>query len=152
MKKQHLRRISLISLLAILASAIAAAQQPRASLPAVTAAAVPIYPIGPHTVNIQGVVRIKVSTDGHRVTRVAVEDDNGNPALARAAQENARTWRFANHEPIAFTVTYRYILVASLPDIQSNALNSKVVLRFPTDVEVYAQRWPGTVDVPAEVK
>ena len=127
-------------------------QAPRASLPAVTAAATPIYPIGPHTVNIQGVVRVKVATDGHRVTEATVEDDGGNPALGRAAQENAKTWQFANHEPTSFIVTYRYILVSKLPDIKSAALNSKVVLRFPTDVEVYAQRWPGTVDVPAKVK
>src|SRR5690606_24692949 len=116
------------------------------------AAATPIYPIGPHTVNIEGAVKIKVSTDGHRVIDAAIEDDGGHPALARSAQENATSWRFGNHDPINFTITYRYILLTDLPDIKSARLNSKVVLRFPTDVEVYALRWPGTVDVQAEVK
>jgi hypothetical protein len=138
--------------LVILAVGRAQDQSSRASLPAVIAAATPIYPIGAHTANIQGVVKIKISTDGHRVINAAVEDDGGNPALARSAQENATSWQFANHDPTSFTVTYRYILLTKLPDIKSAALNSKVVLRFPTDVEVSALRWPGTVDVPAEVK
>lgn len=127
-------------------------QAPKASLPTVVAAAVPLYPIGPRTVNIQGTVHVNVSTDGQRVIEAKVEDDGGNPALAKAAQENALTWQFSKHEPMTFTVTYRYILVARLKDIQSNAPNAKVILRFPTDVEVYAQRWPGTVDMPATLR
>ncbi len=131
---------------------VAFAQSSKASLPVVIAAATPLYPIGPHTVNIQGSVRVKITTDGHRAAAVSIEDDGANPALARAARENAETWEFSNHNPTTFTVTYRYILVAKLDDVESNALNSKVVLRFPTAVEIYAQRWPGTVDVAPEVK
>ncbi len=130
----------------------AAAQQSKATLPMVVGAAVPFYPIGPHTVNIQGTVRVKIATDGHHVTTATVEDDGGNPALGRAAKENAMTWQFSTHSPTSFIVTYRYILVAALEDIESNAPNSKVVLRFPTTVEVYAQRWPGTVDMAPDVK
>ena len=132
--------------------ALAQQSQSRVSLPSVIAAAVPLYPIGPQTVNIQGTVHVKISTDGHRVIDAKVENDGVNPALGRAAQENAMTWRFAVGEPTTFTVTYRYILVPKLKEIKSNALNAKVVLCFPTDVEVYAQRWPGTVDVPSKVK
>lgn len=122
------------------------------SLPMVRAAAVPFYPPGAHMANISGVVRVAVTTDGLRVTEVKVLDDGGNPALGRAAQGNASTWVLAAHDPITFTVTYRYILEKDLPDIKSNARNSKVVLRFPTDVEVHARRWPGTVDLPAIVR
>lgn len=128
------------------------AQNSKASLPVVIAAATPLYPVGPHTANIQGSVLVKITTDGHRAATVSIEDDGGNPALARAARENAETWKFSNHNATTFTVTYRYILVAKLDDIESNALNSKVVLRFPTVVEVYAQIWPGTVDVAPDVK
>jgi hypothetical protein len=76
------------------------------------------------------------------VSDASVENDGGNPALGRAAVENAKTWQFSNHDPTVFTITYRYILVAALPDIKSAAMNPKVVLRFPTDVEIYAKRWP----------
>jgi len=107
--------------------------------------------------NVQGLVRVRVATDGRVVTNTSVENQDANPILARAAQENAQTWKFSAGEPITFTVTYRYILVAKLKDIESNADNSKVVLRFPTDVEVFAQRWPESGDIhvrvkPAEVK
>lgn len=95
---------------------------------------------------------MKIATDGHHVIAATVEDDGGNPALGRAARENATTWQFSAHNPTTFTVTYRYILVTKLEDIESNAPNSKVVLRFPTTVEVYAQRWPGTVDAAPDVK
>jgi hypothetical protein len=114
----------------------------EASLPSVIGAATPLYPIGPHTVNIQGVVRVKVNTDGRQVSDARVEDDGGNPALGRAALDNAKTWLFSDHSPTMFTITYRYILVADLPDIKSTAMNAKVVLKFPTEVEVYAKRWP----------
>jgi TonB family protein len=124
----------------------------RVSLPMVIGAAVPFYPIGPRTVNIQGTVRIKVSTDGERVIDATIEDDGGNPALGRAAQENARTWQFSKHHATTFIVNYHYILVERLEDIKSNMPNAKVILGSPTDVEIYAQRWPGTVDTPFELK
>jgi len=78
-------------------------------------------------------------------------ENEANVALSKAAEENAMTWHFSRHDPTTFTVTYRYILVARLKDIKSNAPNAKVVLRFPTDVDIYAQRWPGTVDMPAKL-
>ncbi|MEQ1949745.1 MAG: hypothetical protein ABL995_21360 [Bryobacteraceae bacterium] len=146
------RSISMGVLVMLVTFSVGFAQDPKASLPVVIAAAAPLYPIGPHTANIQGSVRVKITTDGHRTTAVTIEDDGGNPALARAARENAGTWEFSNHAPTTFTVMYRYVLVARLEDIESNALNSKVVLRFPTAVEIYAQRWPGTVDVAPNVK
>ena len=150
MKTRLLYRTSLM--LAIATVCALAQQQPQSkiSLPMVIGAAVPFYPIGPRTVNIQGTVHVKISTDGRRVIDTNVED-GGNPALGKAAQENAMTWQFSKHEPTTFTVTYRYILVARLTDVKSNAANAKVVLCFPTDVEIYAQRWPGTVDVPPKV-
>jgi outer membrane biosynthesis protein TonB len=124
----------------------------RAALPSVYAAAAPIYPHVARMANLQGVVPVKVVTDGHDVTSTSVENQDANPVLAKAAQENAQTWKFAAGEPVTFTVTYRYILLAILKDIKSNAGNSKVVLRFPTDVEVYAQRWPQSGDVHVQIK
>ena len=142
MQREYLRRVLAVALMVLAIAFVAAAQSSKADLPVVIEATVPFYPIGPHTANIQGTVRVKVTTDGHRVQMATVEDDGGHPALGRAAKENAITWRFSNHNPVTFIVTYRYMLVAKLEDIESNAPNSKVILKFPTAVEVYAQRWP----------
>lgn len=63
--------------------------------------------------------------------------------LARAAEENARTWRFAIHEQTTFTVTYRYKLVAGL---KANPDNPVVLLRLPSEVEVSTLPMPPLLD------
>lgn len=153
MRNKFLRRsVVTVTVVLVAAGVLMAQENLKASLPVVISAATPLYPIGPHTANIQGSVRLQVKTDGHRVVEADVKDDGGNPALGRAARENVLTWQFSNHEPLSFEVSYRYVLVDKLDDIQSNAPNSKVVIRFPTSVEVYARRWPGSIDVPMELK
>jgi len=121
--------------------AVAPAQQSNASLPIVVAAAVPLYPIGPLIADIEGTVRVRVTTNGRRVAEATVVD--GPPALARAARENVLTWQFsAAQAPTTFTVSYRYKLVSEWKQIETDTPNCRVVIRFPTDVEVYALRWP----------
>jgi TonB family protein len=151
------RRISALVIMTVLIAipvgTFGADKKPsRAALPSVYAAAVPIYPHVARMANVQGLVRVKVVTDKHDVTSTSVENQDANPVLDKAAQENAQKWKFSAGEPITFTVTYRYILLAKLKDIKSNAGNSKVVLRFPTDVEVYAERWPDSGDVHVQIK
>jgi hypothetical protein len=151
------RRASALSTMAALvaiplATFGAGQQASRAALPSVYAADVPIYPQVAHMANVQGLVRVKVATDGHRVTDTSIENQDADPMLARASQENAQTWKFSGGEPITFTVTYRYLLVTKLKEIQSSALNSKVIIRFPTDVQVIAQRWPETGDIHVRIK
>jgi hypothetical protein len=128
---------------------VAMAQQPGVALPRVTYAELPYYPPGPHTVNLQGAVRIKIRTDGYKVVDTSIEDDGCIVAMSKAAQENVRTWKFADHKPTMFTVIYRYIIDDQIRPVQNNPT---IVFRFPTEVEVRIWRWPGTVDVPAQVK
>jgi hypothetical protein len=45
--------------------------------------------------------------------------------------------------------SYRYVLEDNLEDIGRHALNSKVVIRFPTEVEIHAQRWPDSIGAQA---
>jgi hypothetical protein len=142
-----LRQQFTLGLVLLLVTTSHSAQDDPASLPKVTAADTPIYPVLLHTANIGGTVRLRLRTDGRRVSNVVIESDGGNPALGRAAKENASTWEFSQHEPTSFTVTYHYVLCEQLEDIKSSALNSKVVLKFPTSVEIYARRWPGAVDL-----
>jgi len=103
----------------------------------VAAAQVPLYPPLARAAGIQGEVRMKVNTDGDSVVSTRVE--NGHPTLARAAAENAQTWRFATHEPTAFTVIYHYKIVAGL---KGHSNNPTVVLRLPTEVEVSTTPMP----------
>ena len=123
------------------------ARQSSVALPMVASAQVPLYPPVARVANVEGVVHLKVTTDGHRVVSTQVED--GHRLLAVPAEENVRTWQFSLHEPTTFTVTYTYKLVENW---KGDPNNPAVVLRFPTEVEVSTRRWPGTVDMPAGVK
>jgi hypothetical protein len=143
---------SLVSIvfLAALAAALPAreqAQKSKVALPRISAAAVPLYPQQAYVSNIEGVVRLRVTTDGHRVVATHVED--GHKLLATSAEENTRTWQFAPHEATTFTVTYNYRLIDGR---NGDSYNPTVTLRLPTEVEVSARRWPGTHDLPAKLK
>lgn len=107
------------------------AQEPKLALPAVAGAAVPLCPPLARAAKVQGVVHLKITTDGRRVIATHVED--GHKLLATAAEENARTWQFATHEPTTFTATYYYKLDANL---KGNPNNSTVLLRLPTEIEI----------------
>jgi hypothetical protein len=135
MSKKSIRRGFIMS--AMFWAFAAMAQQSNVALPAVASAAVPLYPPLARVANVQGVVHVKVTTDGHRVIATRVED--GNKLLASAADENARTWQFSTHEPTTFTVTYNYKLEAEL---RGSPNNPTVVLRLPTEVEVASRPMP----------
>lgn len=124
------------------------AQESKMALPRVATAEVPFYPPGAVHANIQGVVQLKITTDGHRVI-AAVPAERSIQPLARAAEANLRTWQFDVHQPTSFTVTYRYKLVT---DIDARMNNPKVILNLPTEVEVQERRWGGTVDMPGKVE
>jgi outer membrane biosynthesis protein TonB len=118
-------------------------QRPKVALPMVLSAQVPLYPQTARTANVQGIVHIRVETDGQRVTSAQAED--GNQLLSAPAEKNVKTWQFSLHKPTTFTVTYKYRLV---DDIEASQNNPRVLLKLPTEVEVDALRWPGTVDTP----
>jgi len=98
-------------------------------VPSVVSASVPLYPRITQQAHIEGVVRLRISTDGNRV-------------LAQAAQENVKTWQFEQHSPTTFEVTFRYKLLPSKCDAKCNcdsAEKPSVLLQLPTDVEVNAK-------------
>ena len=112
----------------------------------VTGLDVPFYPPLGRITNTEGVVHVKVTTDGRGTIDAHVED--GHKLLADAALMNVRTWRFVPHEPTSFNVTFRYRLVTNLPEQN----NPKVVLQLPQNVEVDILRWPRTGDPPAQIR
>jgi hypothetical protein len=146
MKGSPMWRAAVTPAFLLLAGWCVATQQSKVSLPMMASAQVPLYPPVARLSNVEGVVHLKVTTDGHRVVYTHVED--GHRLLAAAAEDNAKTWQFSLHEPITFTVTYRFRL---LTDWKGDPNNPRVVLRFPTEVEVSTRRWGGTVDMPAEI-
>ena len=115
-----------------LAGPMSPAEQPGAPLPRVVSASVPFYPPLARRAGIEGVVRLRVSTDGKQVSDTSVE--SGQPMLAETAKENVRTWLFEEHKPTTFEVTFRYKYVA--PSKCWDDAIETVVLRLPAEVEV----------------
>lgn len=112
----------------------ARARQVKQALPIVTSMAPPTYPVVAREARIEGTARLKITTDGHRVTDTHVQ---GNPPLllAALAEKNVRTWQFEPGDPTTFEVTYAYKLVKrSIRD----ADGTSVTLELPTDVEISA--------------
>jgi TonB family protein len=95
-------------LLAVLAgpSAVLLAQERAKTLPEVTEHGVVGYPALARQARIQGQVHLRVTTNGHAVTTVVVTE--GHPLLAQTAQDNVRTWKFVDHAPGTFDVTFNF--------------------------------------------
>ena len=110
------------------------AQQSKEPLPTVATAGVPFYPPVARVARIEGVVHLRLSTDGKQVSVISVQ--SGPPALAQAAQENVRTWQFKDHRPTTFEATFRYKM---LPESVCEMDSGTVLLRLPTEVEVSAR-------------
>jgi TonB family protein len=128
-------QVAILFTLGLVAS-LASAQQSNEPLPTVTAASVPFYPAIARMARIQGVVRLRVSTDGKRVSSVEVV--SGPPLLARLANDNVKTWLFKPHTPTTFEVTFRYkLMLPSNCDSNCNCEypeKESVLLELPTDV------------------
>ena len=124
--------------LAALAYGQAAA--PQASVSALASAAVPFYRRLAQMARIQGVVTLRLSTDGKRVS--AIEGESGPLMLVKAAKENVRTWQFEPYTPTSFEATFRYRLFDSKCDSQCNCAGvekATVLLRLPTEAGVSAE-------------
>jgi TonB family protein len=119
--------LMLSSLLAVMPYAMA--QQSPEVLPKVLQhAEPPLYPPLARQTRIQGDVLVKVTTDGESVRNA--EAETGHPLLRKAAEDNARTWKFAPHKPGTFHVTFRYKLSSGNVDVE--------FLELPAVVEIDA--------------
>ena len=95
-------------LLAVLAAPSARlwAQESVNTLPDVVEHAAITYPALARQARIQGRVCLRVTTNGHAVTDVGIEE--GHPLLAQSAEQNVRTWKFVDHVPATFDVTFNF--------------------------------------------
>ena len=103
-------------------------------LPVVVSAEVPFYPLDARLAHIQGEVRLRLSIKGENVSSVQLLE--GQITLARAAEENVKTWRFRWHDESTFDITFRYTL---LPQFSCVAENPTVLLQLPVEVKVSAK-------------
>ena len=53
---------------------------------------IPFYPPLARAANVHGIVRLRVTTDGERLTNVEILE--GHKLLAPAAEHNVRSWKF----------------------------------------------------------
>jgi hypothetical protein len=83
------------------------AQDSQPTLPTVITFECPKYPPKAESMGLQGIGKMQVTTDGHKVVDIKLLPSH--PVLAAPAEENVRTWKFADHTPTTFTVTYNYV-------------------------------------------
>jgi TonB family protein len=114
-------------------SAAQIAETPQ-KLPIVKSGEMPFYPPLANAARIQGDVHLRVTTDGSGVASVVVE--SGQPMLAKAAQDNVRTWKFEPHEPTSFSTFFVYHLRAEPKCETDKSGNGEIHLKLPTQVEI----------------
>lgn len=110
------------------------AQRAKQELPLVIAGKMPLYPLTALHVGVQGVVKIKVTTDGKKVT--SLEAESGPAMLVKFAKENILTWEFTEHKPSKFVTTFEYVIETPAECEFSNNVS---VLRLPLEIHVSAK-------------
>lgn len=109
------------------------AQETQQELPLVTAGTIPLYPRLALLARIQGVVKIKVTTDGKRV--LSFNSESGPAMLVKAAKENIQTWEFDEHKPTSFVTTFEYRIEEPA---HCGFKSGSAILHIPLEVDVSA--------------
>ena len=133
-----MRVLTLGFLISSLAPLFVGTQQATSSLPTVTKFECPQYPEKARSIHIEGIVIMRVTTDGHAVTDVKVI--RASHILEPFAEANVRTWKFADHRPTAFTVTYVYTFEGNYKKDPVTKCAAK--MKLPETVTVSTERPP----------
>lgn len=117
---------------------VSAQQRVAPDLPRVSSAWAPSYPPLARQAGIQGLVSLRVTTDGKHVA--TFDSESGPALLVIQAKENVKTWEFSQHQPITFEIRFNYKLFTPCEPLCecSGDKQESVVLRLPTDVELNA--------------
>jgi len=143
-------RTILIFLVLLTTEAGASPQQSPEILPTVVQHSEPRYPPLARQTNIQGEVRVKITTDGETVREA--EAETGNPLLRKSAEDNARTWRFVPHPPGTFHVTFRYKLLLTSADVEFLESTATVRITAAPPELVIDYAWVGLGTWKAQLK
>jgi hypothetical protein len=109
------------------------AQRADRDLPLVLAGEMPLYPVMARAARIEGIVKIKATTNGGKV--VSLEVESGPPMLVRFAEDNLKTWKFAKHAPATFVTTFEYVIEEPS---YCGYHNGSVNLQLPLEVRISA--------------
>ena len=129
-----LRRLSIVLLAFLGTLSPALAQKAGEGLPMVIAGKMPLYPIMARAARVQGTVKIRVTTNGKKVTSLEVE--SGPAMLVKFAKENILTWEFAGHKPATFVTTFQYVIEEPA---QCEYSNGDSVLKLPLEIRISAK-------------
>ncbi len=122
-----------ITCIALLLGSVVLAQDAKHEVPLVIGGKIPVYPIMARAARIEGIVKVRVTTDGEKVGSVQIE--SGPPMLVKFVKENVLTWEFTKHNPTTFVTTFEYVLEG--PD-QCSYSNGVSVLRLPLEARISA--------------
>jgi hypothetical protein len=141
-----------ILVLSVLLAAVAgaSAQESPEDVPKVVQHAEPTYPPLARQTRIQGDVRVKITTDGESVRDA--EAETGHPLLRKAAEDNARTWKFVAHTPCTFHVTFRYKLLSGNVDVEFLESPAVVAIKASPPELIIDYAWLGLGTWKAQLK
>lgn len=134
--KFRMRKLLLVVMACCICGCCAFGQTDTA-LPTVTAFECPKYPKKAQSMHLQGTVKLKVTTDGHRITNIEVLPSH--PVLAEEAIKNVRTWTLADHNATSFVATYYYSLEEHYKDKKDPVTKCSAKMDLPTKVMVSTQ-------------
>ncbi len=127
-----------------LAAVATGAQDSAETLPKLISHADAVYPPIAKTAHVMGDVVVKITTDGESVVEANAE--SGPALLRKAAEDNAKTWKFAPHSPGTFHVTYRFKFIDG--DMATSFPNTEALVEVaavpPTISITYGGRGLGT--------
>ena len=115
---------------------VAQDQKPAPPLPTVTDFECPTYPPKAKSERVQGMVRLQLKTNGHQVVQIKALP--GHPWLVEAAEANVLSWKFAEHTPTTFTVTFFYTFEGKYKRDPATKCDAK--LELPATVTVSANK------------
>jgi Gram-negative bacterial TonB protein C-terminal len=130
-------RKSLLVIVAFSVFGCCAFGQADTALPIVTAFECPKYPSKAQSMHLQGMVELRITTDGHRATHIEVLPSH--PILSEEAIKNVRTWTFADHKATSFVVAYYYTLEEHYKDKKDPVAKCSAKMDLPTKVRVSTQ-------------
>lgn len=114
-----------------MSTSVAFAQHAETKLPLLIAGELPLYPLMARAARIQGIVTIRVTTDGKNVT--SIDHERGPTMLVKYARENVLTWKFADQKPTTFTTTFHYIIEEPA---SCEYTNGTTVLNLPQEARI----------------
>jgi len=96
----------------------------------------PICPPMVRLSGISGTAKFLVKTDGHKIQEILKSE--GPPMLQRQIPSQLMTWRFEDHAPTEFTITFKITVVFRDPCASKRAEEVKMALPSSVEITTYS--------------